>query len=247
MDCFALDGSLVRSARSSGGAGRVERLRCSLGARVQSLAWILVALVVGASDAGALSVAYEYTGYLDASPIGLGVNEAVHIRYGFDTTTADLNPSPSSGRYELQSLSVTVGAFTATLTNPGPSQSVLTILDNSNGIDAYSVATNPVGSSFSGLLNGFQLQSAGFTVSDGVSTTWSGDSLVLNASLLNALTYTSMQLVFAQGTLASTPPAVPSGFQLLPRPFSITSVPEPSSGLLIVIGLVALAAGRPKA
>ena len=62
--------------------------------------WICaVLLVVGLASAESLAapVVYEYAGFMpDVTPIGLGSNEIVTFRYGFDTTTPFNSMQPMS-------------------------------------------------------------------------------------------------------------------------------------------------------
>jgi PEP-CTERM motif len=225
---------LLKSQDLGGGRSRALRnLYLSLGG-------LTLALALSATNAHAVPVLYEYTGFINAVPIGLGVNETVVIRYGFDTST----PNAGNGLYELQSLNVTMGGFTTTLTNAGLSQSIIRIFNRVPGpapaFDVYAVGVNSVGSVFSGLVNGFHLEAGSFLVTAGQGIdTWSDESLILSTSLLNSLTQGSLRLVFTGITLDATPF---NSFQ--PISFSIAVVPEPSTGLLMALGLVGLVGVR---
>lgn len=239
---FGIFGNDHLKSQGLGGQSRALRnLQLSLGG-------LILAFALPATNAHAVPVLYQYTGFLNAAPIGLSSNEAVVIQYGFDTSTADIdNTSPFKGRYEIQSLNITMGGYTTTLTNPGPSQSQIVVTNDAptptGPFDAYVVAVNPAGSVFSGLVNGFQLEAASFLVTDGIGgdTVWSDDSLVLSTSLLNSLTLGSLGLVFTGITLDAT-----IGNSLKPIPFSIAVIPEPSTGLLMALGLVGLAGVKRK-
>lgn len=233
--------SLVLDLASS--LGPILRNRRGLARRAGSLETLVGALTLGilalslsSGIAQATPVVYEFAApFADSNALGFSSGEVVTFRYGFDTATPDLNAASVFGLYELQSLSVTLGGFTTTLTNPGPTQSGISITDNA-AIDAYTVTTGLTGSVFSGLINGFQLQYARFSISDGVTTSWNGDSLVLSASQLNAIQFTAIELTFTEGPLGS------NIFQT--RPFSVTVVPEPSTALLMAMGLAGLAGRR---
>lgn len=217
--------------------------RRTFGRRPRSAAALVVALGSGVwalgvpvGSAHAVPVVYSFTTpFPDAINLGLSPSESVTFQYGFDTATPDLSASLALGLYELQSLSITLGGFTTTLTNPGPTQSAIVIAQD-NAIDAYSVTTGLTGAVFSGLINGFQLQYARFSLSAGVTTSWTDDSLVLSTGVLNALGNRAVELTFVEGPLGSN--VFSTG------PYSVTVVPEPSMALLMALGLAALASRR---
>ncbi|MGA2797536.1 MAG: PEP-CTERM sorting domain-containing protein, partial [Thermoguttaceae bacterium] len=160
------------------------------------------------------------------------------VLYGFDSATPDIYSGTNLGGYELQSLNISLGGYTTTLTNPGYPSGVILVGDN-NSLDSYGVVFVNGGPIFSGLINGWQLQSGDFSISSGNTTAWSNDSLILSTSLLNSLPYSSLSLTFVGAPDTVRHPGQFGG-QFTTTPFSITVVPEPSTFVLLGAGTLSL-------
>ena len=183
-----------------------------------------------ASPAMAASITYNFTGDV------MGVDQLVSSRFNDSMTMkgsmtvdkVDQAPGPGNpilGVYGVQSFTVTIGDYTATL---GPSPAGSTIILNAPGADGFFVDMEPI--------NGDNVNFLGlrfFAMSLlGPDTLFGSDALPMSAPSVSSFTeFNDFRLVFGPEGV----PGVVSGVVT-----SLTAVPLPAGVVLFGIGLISL-------
>lgn len=190
---------------------------------------LAIFVAFGASPAQAVPVTFNFSGTLSASDavLGLTAGQPITGSYTFESATQDTNPFNFLGNYlnAIQSGSINVGAYTGNIT--GGSISVA----NTTSIDNYTLLAQVNGAP---LASGFQLTSLSLFMLGQFPS--SGDALPTSAGDLSGFPTVFFSLMFSNSTL-------PGGGLRFPQLelTNISSIPEPSTFLLLGFGLFLLA------
>jgi hypothetical protein len=201
----------------------------------RALAGSILGLAIAGLPVSGSAALYEYSasGAIDfisnrnLLPHPFSVGQAYTATFVFDDSVADTDASPAVGRYPLSLVSYTIdvgGVYTSSHASP----SGLVILGNDGSSDAFFVLTD-AGDAVSGI----PFQDTVFILSGPAGSVFSSDAFPTSLALESFAGGGIWQLQWSNG---SQDPLAVSGPLT-----SFTPVPEPSTGLLVAAGLVALA------
>jgi len=192
-----------------------------------------------ATPAMAASITYIFTGDVTQveSLVSPQFNTSMKMKASMtvDVDTVDQDPDDSSGTYGVQSFTVTIGDYKATL---GPSRAgSIQFLNNSpdlkglDGVAALMEELNGANENFNGNFFGPRLFGIGLV---GPSDLWGSVALPMSAPSLESFD----SLIFKEFRLAFGPEGVAGGVS--GDVTSLTVVPLPAAVLLFGAGLIAL-------